>query len=151
MLIKNKKEELAALGALATQEMEVKQAIRAYRGRKTILCACLKKHPIHNITLIQDYAWSEGGAYEDGEWYSHTLYIVCPNNPNQVSRLYWPSYYKVDYPLRGQLKWNAEMQFKRLYKDSFKEVVRTENQPLRAVSNHYIDDNLHKYDITLGE
>lgn len=151
MKINSKKDVEAALAQLKEQAAQVEKAIQDYRGRKTFLCACGCRHPIRTLTMIEDYAWSEGAAYEDGDWYLRSTYILCPHNPSIVNRLDWPSYYRIDWPDRNNYRNNAEQLFKRLYTKSFKEVCRTENRGLYATRNHYIDDNLNKFDITLGE
>lgn len=136
------------LKALKEQEKAVLLAQDKDRGNRKFKCVhCDKLHIISKCDAFTFPTWESGSGYDDGRWWEGELYVRCPET-QLYNRCYFPS---PQYPHYGEYDYDANMQFKRMYKSLFKSVTQGEdNRKLNYGmwnNNMYFDENHKKFDI----
>lgn len=141
------------LASLEQQRAVLLAKQEAKRSNQMFKCSCCDKfHKIKNLTVIQTH-WYEGphGCMGGDMWHTGEMQVICPTTGVR-NRLLYHSTYQVDWRLRSHYAHNAEMQFNRMYKHLFKEVVdeHKEKTQNRWVNNYYVDENHKKFSIDVG-
>lgn len=106
---------------------------------------------IRDCDLIIEEKYQQGYGYEDGYNYEGDMFVLCKGN-NLYNRLLFPSYFKVEYSLRGQFNYKLKDQFKGKFKNLFRstKVVPTDKLKISWVNNTYVDDNPDKFFIKIS-
>ena len=115
----------AQLEKVNEKEVEILGKISERNKRKRIACeSCDKSHPIQSLTLIQTHWYTPphgctGGAY----WNEGEMKFICPET-RVINRLLFDNY---DVPGIERNKYgnDPEAQFKRKYRQLFKEVLES--------------------------
>jgi hypothetical protein len=141
------------LAELDNQRQSLLAQREVEKANQKIKCLCGKMHAIKQFTAIQTHWYtSPSGCMGGDHWNTGELQLVCPTTGIK-NRLLYNSYYKVPYEKRGHYDHNAEMQFNRMYKHLFKEIIDEYKE--RTVgqwgNNYYVDENHKKFDIAIGE
>lgn len=135
------------IASLAAQQRELARALNDERSRKKFKCECCGgMHAFRDCVAIQTHWYeSPSGCMGGDNWHSGELQIICPVTNNK-NRLLWPSHYTMDYSVRRDIKYNAELQFKWKYGDLFKETVQDYDKDRRPwINNTYIDENRKRF------
>ena len=139
----------AELAALHEQSKKIIADQAKERANKKFKCICGKMHTISKCDAFTFPTWETGSGYDDGRWYEGEIYIKCPEtlrfNRCYFNSPYWPNYDKFDY--------DADMQFKAIYKPLFKSLTQGEdNKKLNYnlwSNNYYFDENHKKFDLNV--
>lgn len=138
----------AELAALDKQRKAIEADQAKARGRKKFKCLfCGKMHAIYKCDAFTFPTWESGSGYDDGRWWEGEIYIRCPET-GLYNRAYFPS---PQWPHYGKWDYDANMQFKRKYRNLFKSLTQGEdNKKLRYdlwQNNMYFSENHEKFDL----
>lgn len=138
----------AELQSLSAQQDTIIADRDKERGNKKFKCVvCDKLHTISKCDAFTFPTWESGRGYDDDRWWEGEIYIRCPETQSYNRCLFssppYGHYSDYDY--------NADIQFKRIYKSLFKSFIQGEdNKKLNYnmwYNNHYFDQNHKKFDI----
>lgn len=138
----------AELQALADQQDKIRADRDKERGNKKFKCVhCDNLHTISKCDAFTFPTWEDGGAYDDGRWWEGEIYVRCPE-----TALYNRCYFKsAPYPHYGEYAYDANEQFKSLYRALFKSLTKGPDNVKLGYSkwqnNTYFDENHKKFDL----
>ncbi len=136
------------LDFLDSKQFELLEDLEEARGNLTIRCNCGGYHKIRQMKAIQDYYYVEPHGCTGGDYWSQTtLSFLCPKDESYEQRMLFDNY-DVEYELRSHFDHNPEMQFKRWYKELFREVVDgrdKEYDRMNFINSYYVDKNRKKF------
>lgn len=131
------------LAVLATEQQKLEQQLETQRANKQIRCVCGKMHRIKNCVVIQTHYYVPPSGCTDGAyWGEGELNVICPDVDIKNRLLF--SNNDVNWRERNDYKYNAQDQFKCIYKKLFKEVVDDYKEDTRKWINNYYIDQSHK-------
>lgn len=138
----------AELANLDRQRKAIESAQMKARGNKKFKCLfCDKMHAISKCDAFTFPTFESGCGYEDGRWWEGEIYIRCPET-GFYNRAYFNS---PQYPNYGKWDYDADMQFKSIYRRLFKSLTEgKDNAKLRYdlwQNNDYFDKNHKKFDL----
>lgn len=133
------------LAELATEQSLLEQKLEIQRANKQFKCGCGKMHRIKNCIVIQAHYYVPPSGCTDGAYWAQTeLQIICPDTDKKNRLLF--SNHDINWRDRSAYRHNAEEQFKRIYKELFKEVIDDHEKDTRQWwNNFYIDKNHKKF------
>lgn len=138
------------LDDLETQTKELLVAQNKGRANKRFPCYCGKYHTIKNCEVIQTHWYVQPRGCTDGDyWNEGELQIVCPEKDGK-NRLLFTSSHTFPWEHRSEYDYDAQAQFKRIYKYLFKKVIDDYDTDTRPwVNNYYFDHNQERFEIKI--
>ncbi len=135
------------LAELDQQKEQIRKQIDIRNKKKKIDCyGCQEAHKIGDLTAIQTHWYTPPMGCTEGDfWNEGELQFICPETGN-INRLLFDNQ-DVPYEEREDYANDPEEQFKRNYKQLFREVKDSYDQknPGKWVNNYSVDQNRQKF------
>jgi len=140
---------------LATLEAEKRKllgTLQKERANKQFRCGCGAMHKIKDCHALSHMHYTSPSGCIGGDYWSFSeLQVICPVTDCK-NRFLYDSKYRIDWSLRRQYDYCAEMQFNHMYMDLFKSVTPDYDKDRRKWwNNTYVDKHHEKFGIRLKE
>lgn len=135
------------LEQLETKKQKLLQHQDKVRSNRTFVCGCGKRHRIRECVVIQTHWYTSPSGCSNGDyWNEGELQIICPDTDNKNRILF--NDYDTPWEKRNHYVYSPQMQFSRIYRDLFNEVIQDYKEDERAwMNNYHFDKHRVKFEL----